>query len=240
VQKIESSTQLEPVLFRVEQRPDVGLSPRVVKSFEEIKGYYARSAINPNEPLISDLITKVRPTNAITGRIPEGFRAVTISVNATSSVEGWALPGAKVDVVWASRIRGQPGVTVIVQNAQILSAERQIDTNSKAGAPVPSTVTLLVTAEDASKIQLASTTGALSLSLRGDTDPGRGVSGSSITVEDLLGGPKNSGEPRSANAVTVRVRGADGKMQELVLENGKLIPLGGADEKPTQGADARQ
>ncbi len=227
IQKIESGTVLEPVLFRVEQRPDVGLSSRVVKGFDQIKGYFARSMIVPGEPLISDLITPVRPTNAITASIPEGYRAVTINVNATSSVEGWALPGAKVDVIWASRIRGEAGVTVIVQNAKILSAERQIDTSAKVGAPVPSTVTLLVSAEDSSKVQLAATAGALSLSLRGDTDPGKGVSGSSITVGQLYGGAPSEGEVRPSN--TVSVRGPDGKIQEMVLEDGKLIPLAGLE-----------
>lgn len=225
LQKIEAGTELTPALFRVDQLPEVGLSSRVIRGYDEIKGYYARSMLVSGEPLVADLITAVRPTNALTAAIPEGFRAVTINVNATSSVEGYALPGAKVDVVWASKIRGQAGVTVIVQNAKVLSAERTQDPNAKPGAPVPSTVTLLVSADDATKIQLASTTGSLSLSLRGDSDPGKGTGGGSITVEDLLTGGKpvvNNGS-KTTSGLRVKVRGADGKLEELVLDNGKLV-----------------
>ena len=219
---------IEPALFKKESRPQIGVSGRVVRDFEEITGHYSRSLIVAGQPLYRDYITNVRPTNAITANIPEGYRAVTISVDARSSVEGWARPGAKVDIVWASKIRGQPGVTVIVQNARILSAERQIDAKTQPGMPVPSTVTLLVSASDAAKIQLASTTGALSLNLRGDNDVGKGTSGSSITVQDLLGqgGNQESGPaPQASVEGTVRMRGADGKMQVFVLRNGKMEPV---------------
>lgn len=224
IQKVDAGTPLEPAMFRREARPQVGVTNRVIKDFEEIKGTYARSLIVPGQPLYRDYVTNVRPTNALTANIPEGFRAVTIRVDARSGVEGWARPGAKVDVVWASRINGQPGVTVIVQNAKVLSAERDLDAATKPGQPVPSTVTLLVTANDANKIQLATTTGSLSLSLRGDNDPGKGVSGNSITVDDLLNRQKESEAPVSPAEGVVRMKGPDGKISEFTLRSGKLVP----------------
>lgn len=224
VEKIDAGTPLEPAMFRREARPAIGVTSRVIKDFEEIKGNYSRSLIVSGQPLYRDFITNVRPTNALTANIPEGYRAVTIRVDARSSVEGWARPGARVDVVWASRINGQPGVTVIVQNAKVLSAEREIDTASKPGAPVPSTVTLLITQADANKIQLATTTGSLSLSLRGDNDPGKGIGGgSTITINDLLGKQQEVARPNNADA-TVKIRGKDGKLEEFIWQGGKLVP----------------
>jgi pilus assembly protein CpaB len=221
IEQIEAGSPLEPTMFRRDQRPAVAVNPRVVKDFEEIKGQWARSLIVAGQPLQREYVTSVRPTNAIAPLIPEGHRAVAISVNAISGVEGWARAGAKVDVVWASRIRGQPGVTVIVQNAKVLSAERQVEGASQPGAPIPSTVTLLVTAEDAQKIQLAQTTGSLSLSLRGDNDPGKGEAALSITIADLLGG--NSDDPVGA----IRMRQGKVKIgdDEYFLDSaGKLVP----------------
>lgn len=182
---------------------------------------YARSAISKDSPVHQDFITSIRPTNLITANIPEGYRAVTIRVDATSSVEGWARAGANVDVVWASTIRGRQGVTVIVQNAKVLSAERQVETGTQPGTPVPSTVTLLVTADDAAKIQLATTTGSLSLSLRGDDDTGKGSTGRSITVDDLLGSSQQVVNPTERRDGTVRIGG-----EEFFLQNGQLIPKG--------------
>jgi Flp pilus assembly protein CpaB len=224
-QQIDAGTPLEPNMFRIEARPRVGLSPRVVRNFEEIQGYYARSLIAPEQPLHGDYITKVRPNSAITANIPAGYRAVTIRVDARSSVEGWARPGARVDVVWSSTVNSKPAVTVIVQNAKILSAERMTDSDiktAKEGLTLPSTVTLLVTAADAAKIQLASTSGSLSLSLRGDVDSSAGASGQTIDIDDLIKGTQPKAEEKHEG--TVKIRGRDGQMEEYHVKEGKLVP----------------
>ena len=225
VKEIAAGSELIPNMFKVESRPTVGITGRAVKNFEAIKGYFAKSLIVPGQPLYMDYISAERPINTLTASIPEGFRAVTISVDQRSSVEGWARPGARVDVVWASRIRGQPGVTVIVENAKVLSAERDTKTESEPGKPVPSTVTLLVSAKDAAKIQLAATTGSMSLSLRGDIDGVGGNAVGSITVDDLLGSTQSVEEGDYDGKVII-----DG--QEWYLKKGELIPA--ADVKKSK------
>lgn len=227
VQPIQAGTQLEPTMFRAEPRPKVGLASRIVRSFDEIQGYYARSLIAPEQPLHGDYITKIKPSSEITANIPPGFRAVTIRTDVRSSVEGWARPGARVDVVWATTLNGKPAIAVIVENAKILSTERQTDADIKGkegqGHVLPSTVTLLVPASDAAKIQLASTSGSLSLSLRGDSDPGQGGQVTTINVEDLLS--KGPMEPKEENYDgSLKIRGPDGKFEEYHVKNGKLIP----------------
>ena len=221
VREIEAGSPLEPAMFRRESRPQGVVSPRAVRDFEEIQSQFARSLIVAGQPLHRDYITSVKPTNPITANIPEGHRAVTISVDAKSAVEGWVRPGARVDVVWASTIRGKPGITVIVQNARVLSAERQTDTKVQAGEKVPSTVTLLVTADDAAKIQLAQTTGSLTLQLRGDNDPGKGRQGGSITLDDLYG-ITNDTKPAIADCTGSVVLGG---AKYCVKPNGKLEPI---------------
>lgn len=215
---LQPGTLLEAQMFRRESRPQVGVSDRTVRTFEEVRGHYARSLIVAGQPLHRDYITTIKPTNALTASIPKGFRAVTIRVDERTSVEGFVRPGAKVDVVWASRISGQPGVTVIVENAKVLSAERQTDAQQKSGVPVPSTVTLLVTSQDAQKVQLASTTGKLSLSLRGDTDEVSDGNAKPITVRDLIGKSGGDRGPAFDAQGSVTIGGekwfmVDGKLQ---------------------------
>lgn len=193
VKDIDAGTALDPTLFRKESRPQVGVSPRVVVDFEELKGQFARSLILASQPLHRDFMTSVRPTSAITASIPEGYRAVTINVDARSSVEGFVRPGARVDVMWISNVRGRQGITRIVQNARVLSAERQIDSKQAPGAPVPSTVTLLVSSEDAAKISLATTTGSITLQLRGDTDVKASNEGATLTTDDFFGDTHTQG-----------------------------------------------
>ncbi|MCB0329230.1 MAG: Flp pilus assembly protein CpaB [Bdellovibrionales bacterium] len=224
IQEIITGTPLEPRMFRKESRPQVGVSERAVKDFEEIRSHYARSLIVPGQPLHKEYITSIKPTSILTAKIPEGFRAVTIRTDSRTSVEGFVRPGAKVDVEWATRINGAPGVVTIVENAKVLSAERQTANNNSDknnnGAPVPSTVTLLVTAPDAKKIQLASTTGKLSLSLRGDEDSGRSQGGAGITIRDLLPGGKKKQQENVDGTVTI------GGVKWLLVD-GKLVPSGG-------------
>lgn len=219
LEEIDSGTLLSPDMFRVESRPLVAVPESAVKSIEEITGQYARSLIVPGQIMQRELMTSVRPANQVTANIPSGFRAVTIRVDARTSVEGFVRPGAKVDVVWATYIRGEPSVTVIVQNAKVLSAERSVDSSADPNVPVPSTVTLLVSARDASKIQLASTEGKLSLSLRGDEDDGRGDSAGPVTRSNLLAGPQVDKTRHRSTEGTVSVGG-----KRYFVRNGRLIP----------------
>lgn len=224
IQEIKTGVPLEPRMFRKESRPQVGVSERAVKDFEEIRSHYARSLVVPGQPLHKEYITAIKPTNILTAKIPEGFRAVTIRTDSRTSVEGFVRPGAKVDVEWATRINGSPGVVTIVENAKVLSAARSTGEATKNGAPVPSTVTLLVTAPDAKKIQLASTTGKLSLSLRGDDDHGRSSGGGGITIKDLLPGNKKRSQENVDGVVTI------GGVRWLLVE-GKLVPAGSRGSK---------
>ena len=223
LRKIEEGQKLIPAMFKVEKRPQIGIDARTMRDIEQVKGYYARTLLLPGQPVHLDSITKVKPTSAISTKIPPGFRAVTIRTDATSSVEGWARPGSRVDINWISRINGRQGVTTIVHNAEILSANRQAVINpNNPNAPVPATVTLLVTAKDAKAIKLAQTTGALEMVLRGDRDTGKVEEGGSITVEDLLLGSRTSVKRRKPTGGTVVM---DGK-KFIVSDDGGLVPLG--------------
>jgi Flp pilus assembly protein CpaB len=82
-----------------------------------------------------------------------------------------------------------------------------------------STVTLMVTTEEAAKLQLASSSGALSLALRGDDDPVETSGVNTVTIDAVLGVlPAQTAAPvPSEGKVTV-----DGK--KFLIINGKLVP----------------
>jgi pilus assembly protein CpaB len=211
-------------MFKIEKRPQIGIDARTLRDIEQVQGYYARTLLLPGQPTHLDSITKVKPTSAISTKIPPGFRAVTIRTDATSSVEGWARPGSRVDVNWISKINGRQGVTTIVHNAEILSANRQAVVNpNNPNAPVPTTVTLLVSAKDAKSIKLAQPTGSLELVLRGDSDTGKVEEGGSITVDDLLHGSRTAIQRSKPTGGTLVMGGK----KYLVAEDGSLVAMGG-------------
>jgi len=218
IRDIQVGEQLEPRLFRFEKRPKSSVPEGTVTSLEEIQGKFSKVALAQGLTISREHILDTKPTNLITATIPEGYRAVTIRVNETTSVEGWARPGANVDVLWMSNFGGREGLKTIVENAKVLSAERQVDSNSNQ-ITVPSTVTLLVTAQDAAKIQLAASTGTLSLLLRGDTDSSTSTLTSPITVEDLLGRERKTEFANSKASGVVKIG-----EEEFYLIDGELVP----------------
>ena len=229
IQRIEAGQELLPSLFRKDSRPKQGLSARAVRDFEEVKGQYSRSLIAADSPLLLDYVTPIKPSSIMTASIPEGYRAVTIRVNAQSAVEGWARPGARVDVIWAAKIRGERTVSTIVHNAKILSAQSSmntaVDESGKVG--IPSTVTLLVTAKNAQKIQLAKGSGSLSLLLRGDTDV-KASDGTPLTTSDLIGDARRDKRGEKVDGI-VTIGG-----QKYKVVQGKMKPV---DDDELEGED---
>lgn len=221
-QEIQAGTLLRKEMFDEQQKKQYLIEDetKLVTQRSDVVNYYAKTTLLQGQVLLWDYLTESAPTSDISAKIPPGYRAVTIEVNVTSSVEGWVRPGSRVDVIWASSIRGKPGVTTIVQNAKILSAERSVSgAPAEAGAPVPSTVTLLVTADDSKKIQLASTTGKLSLSLRGDRDAGKVDEAGSITINDLIEGASNRTQKRNHQGMVV----IGGK--RWIIQDGEMVPM---------------
>ena len=215
---VTQGTRLRSNMFKLDVRPITGIEDQVLKDLSAVRNQYAVAPISVDSIVLKEQIGKNSPTNIITSRIPDGFRAVSIPVDAESGVEGWARPGARVDVVWSTQHRGKQLVSTIVENAEVLSAERSTenDTAAAAGAALPTHITLLVTIKDAQRIQLAKTSGALSLNLRGDSDDSGG-NAETISIDKLL-----------RPIVAENIGEAQGKVvmggKEYVLTDGRLIP----------------
>lgn len=232
VQKIDVGTQLDPSMFRKETRTIVGGSANIITSFDQLRLAYAASFIAAGEPVLLDYISSNPPLNQIQAKIPDGFRAVTMSVDSTTSVEGWARAGAKVDVMLSPSRAQKPTLTVIVQNAKVLSASRSTSGDPGASPTDPkaqTTVTLMVSGDDAAKIQLAAKSGTLSLALRGDEDTVESPQNTTIGIESILGvgNKKPTQEVQTEGKVTVAGKEyyiVAGKMlsaEEVAVLNGK-------------------
>lgn len=225
--EIAAGTTLTQDMFDVVQLPANEVRADSFHSVAEIQGFYAKALLLPGQVMTRDYLTPVKPSSEVIGEIPEGFRAVSIRVDERTSVEGWARAGARVDVVWSSKVNGEPMISVIVENAKILSAERQVNPQQNVKAdkptPIPTTVTLLVAADDANRIQLASVSGSMSLSLRGNNDS-KTTRAVPITVEDLLASGKPAA-PTDRPRVVLSVRGKQGDRVSYAYDKGQLVAV---------------
>src|SRR5205814_3269427 len=108
-----------------------------------------------------------------------GMRAITVPVNAASSVAGFVFPGDHVDMVLTQTVSGGgegPALKVsetIIRNLRVLATDQRVtekNDDGKTEVKTFSNVTLEVTPRIAEKISVAQSIGTLSLSLRSIAD----------------------------------------------------------------------
>jgi pilus assembly protein CpaB len=170
VRDIEPNEALNPALFRLERRPESAVPVVALDDPEQASGQYSKGFLLKGQPVPKRAITANPPASHIRDSIPDGYRAVSIRVNEVSSVSGWVSPGSQVDVLWIRKARNEFSLVPLVENAQVIAVERTTQQEVKPGGPIPATVTLVAVAEDANKIQLASSSGSLRLNLRNRTE----------------------------------------------------------------------
>lgn len=227
LQNVPPGATLEPTMFHRVKKPEIIVGPDIIRDFEEVKGLYSKGVLVSEQPVHRDFLTSLQPVNALTASIPNGYRAIAISVDATSSVEGWAQPGARVDVIWVTKDFGSQIAYVIAPNAKVLSANKKAEGARVEGKDVqaedPSTVTLLLSVRDAMRVRLAALNGRLALVLRGidseSTKPGSPISeGALFNV-----GPKVVAN-NNRNVIDVKVRDRrTGKVETLKFEDGQRV-----------------
>jgi pilus assembly protein CpaB len=225
--EVTAGSSLRPEMFRTKSILEGQAILGAIRNFREIEGFYAKTLLIPDQPLNREYLTPIKPLSDVISAIPEGFRAVTIRVDERTGVEGWARAGARVDIVWSSSINGKPTISVIVENAKILSAERQVGAAPENAdgqpAPIPTTVTLLVQAEDANRIQLAGVSGTMSLSLRGATD-NKANKTVPLTIDDLLAQGRPV-DPNEQPRVMLSVKGSTGEKVGYTFTDGALVAV---------------
>jgi len=227
LESIPPGATLEAQMFHRVRKPELVVTEDIIRSFEEIKGLYSRGVLVAEQPVHRDFLTTLQPVNALTASIPHGYRAIAIAVDATSSVEGWAQPGARVDVIWVTKNFGGHMAYVIAPNAKVLSANKKAEgariDGKESRNEIPTTVTLLLSVRDALRVRLAALNGRLALVLRGmDSDSGK--PGAPISEGSLFNlGPKSAPKP-VRNIVDVKVRDRHtGEVETLKFEDGQRV-----------------
>ncbi|HEV2530377.1 Flp pilus assembly protein CpaB [Phenylobacterium sp.] len=147
---------------------------------------------------------------SVAAEIAEGMRAYTIKVNDVAGVGGHALPGDRVDVVLMRDLtptaQNRTYVSdVVLQNVRVLGVDLNADLSSNKPAE-PKNATLEVSVEDAQKLSIAATLGALSLALRrtgaADAEPVR-----MLATRDFVAG---GGSPHEGHRGHASVRSGSG------------------------------
>ena len=140
---------------------------------------------------------------------------MTVRVDATTAVEGWAGSGALIDVLLVTKER----TSVVAEKVKILSAERSVSPVEGSGAPnVPSTVTLLVTQEQCLAINTAIPLGKIAFALRSSADDSQWQE--TLFTSERLKGPSSAKEDKPGISGYLTVHGQE---KRYALTEGKWI-----------------
>ncbi len=167
-QMVAAGTPFQKIILEKIKYPKHQLPRMAVLNSVELQGLETLVSLPAKMPLFKENFTTAgNSLNPVIESIPAGMRAMTIKVDATSAVEGWAGSGSVVDVLLVDKTQ----TIVIAEHVKILSSERSVAPVEGQVAPnVPSTVTLLVTQEQCLKINTAIPRGKIAFALRSFSD----------------------------------------------------------------------
>lgn len=147
---------------------------------KSLQGTVVRNAITAGQPVTQGALVKPGERGFLAAALGPGMRAVTVPVQATTSVAGFVFPGDRVDLVLTQSVTGGgdgPPLKVaetIMRNLRVLATDQNmVEQKDDAGNTVVrpiANVTFEATPKIAEKIAVAQTIGSLSLSLRSIAD----------------------------------------------------------------------
>lgn len=230
--------QVKVVKVPAEMFPKTGF-----QKVEEVLDRPVVSAILADEAIVEPRLAPKGSGMGLAPKIPSGYRAVAVRVNDVVGVAGFVLPGMRVDVL----VTGRPPTgqttqtTTLLQNVEVLSANQQVQPDSRGQAIPATVVNLLVSPADAELITLAQREGQIQLVLRNavdtkiETPPGK-------ETADLYGlrrrvvVPVASGGPRRAPVKKVEMAPPPPPPPPVVVPDEIIVIRGNTKTVETVGA----
>ncbi len=157
-----------------EKQVEAGKAP--IDAFSSVQmavGRVAKYGIPAGQILSAhDLLTS-GPVQGATfeSKIKDGYRAVTFGVDPSTGVAGFVAPGSHVDIVATAGSGSQTKAGPILSDVEVIAVGQSFQKQAGGAAVPPSTVTVAVSPEEASKlIKAVSAAGKIYLTLRNDKD----------------------------------------------------------------------
>ncbi|HWR13546.1 MAG TPA: Flp pilus assembly protein CpaB [Terriglobales bacterium] len=146
-----------------------------------------------NEPIMEGKLAPKDAGAGLPAAIPEGMRAMSVSVNDVIGVAGFVVPSTMVDVLVTgspeSSNKGDTITRTVLENIRVLAAGQKVETDKDGKPQTVSVVTLMVTPEDANQLAMAATEGKIQLALRNTIDTKKMDPPSVMQARFFSGGP---------------------------------------------------
>jgi pilus assembly protein CpaB len=220
-QPLRFGMELASPQLREVKWPADAVPPGAASSIAEfLKGPEKRvvlAAMEPNEPVLPLKVTGPGQRATLSAILSPGMTAVTIQLAENTGVGGLVMPGDRVNIVFTRRGHEEQMFSdVMLQNVKVLAIDHTVD--QRAEKPVALRhATVEVMPQDAKRITLAATLGALSLMLRRVGEESAGAQGK-ISLKDLLPeiGDADTTASHGRRSTTVKVM-RNGKAEEYTV-----------------------
>ena len=222
VRPVPAGTLVRDIKTKIEKFPEHQLPQGALRDLRLMGDSVTLVQLPGGLPIMeANIGSQDEATNPILGRIPPGMRAMTVKVDATSAVEGWARSGSIVDVLLVEKTK----TTVVAEQVRVISAERSLSPVDATRTPgtnsgVPSTVTLLVTQEQCLAINTAVPLGKIAFALRSSKDDEQWRN-THFSSDDLSQTKKPVSKARVGGVVTF---GSGTNRKQYALVDGDWIP----------------
>jgi len=123
-----------------------------------------------NEPVLEGKLAPREGGAGLSATIPDGMRAVSVSVNDVIGVAGFVVPGTMVDVLVTGSTNYGNVTRTILENVRVMAAGQKVEQDREGKPQTVPVITLLVSPEDANALTMASTQGRIQLALRNTLD----------------------------------------------------------------------
>jgi pilus assembly protein CpaB len=144
--------------------------------------------VNSNELLVGTRLSSLLGAEGIPATIQPGKRAIAVPITDASGVAGLIQPHSRVDVLFSrTGALAEASTSTILQDVEVLAVGRLTQAGQIADpkAPRVPVATLLVTPEDARKLELAKNQGKISLALRNPLDRSVASDTRALTLDAL-------------------------------------------------------
>lgn len=201
-----AGTKLKKSDVKVVRLPEKALPKTAVLEEDRAVGSVLLFPVSANEPFTAAKLTSTNRIEGLASTIEPGMRAISVPITDSSSAAGLIQPRSHVDVLFTRPGTMSEAVTsTILENVIVMSIGRVTEVvqnqnlDPRATRPQTQAATLLVTPEQARKLELAKNEGKISLSLRNPLDGSESVDHKPTYAESLNVGPLERKKPTLAN-----------------------------------------
>jgi pilus assembly protein CpaB len=166
--------------------------------------------VSANETLTFAKVSGLSTVEGVSATIDRGYRAVSVQISDVSGVSGLIQPSSRVDVLFTRPGNMAEAITsTILQNVKVLAIGRNLQSGQPVDpkAPKATVATLVVTPQEAQKLELAKNQGKISLALRNPLDDTAAAVPGPVTTE-VLDPMVSARLVRARRGRTTRVPGA--------------------------------